>query len=119
MGPSFATIASMSVGPLVTPWPVAEAIALRLARHKVGSVRIDAAASRSRMLRVLPEAALASGMRIELARPDAKADATISIEDVLDPAGLCRQRLLLRAESARVTAVGQIAQETSPSTPAR
>ncbi len=91
----------MSDGPLVTPWPVAEAIALRLARHQVSSVRIDAAASRSRMLRVLPEAALAGGMRIELARATAQADAAISIEDVLDPAGLCRQRLLMRAQSAR------------------
>lgn len=53
------------------------------------------------MLRVLPEAALSGGMRIELAHPDAKADAAISIEDVLDPAGLCRQRLLARARSAR------------------
>lgn len=53
------------------------------------------------MLRVLPEAALDGGMRIELAHPGAKSDAAISIEDVLDPAGLCRQRLLLRAQSAR------------------
>lgn len=91
----------MSLGPLVTPWTVAESIALRLARHQVGSVRVDAGASRGRMLRVLPEAALQGRMSIELAHPDAKADAAISIEDVLDPAGLCRGRLLLRAASAR------------------
>ncbi len=53
------------------------------------------------MLRVLPEAEPEGGMSIELAHRDAKADAAISIEDVLDPAGLCRQRLLHRAHSAR------------------
>lgn len=91
----------MARGPLVTPWPVAEAIALRLARHRVQVVRLDAEASRSRLTRVLPEAA--TDAPVSLAPGDAphSVDAVVSVEDVLEPAGLCRQRLLERASHAR------------------
>ncbi len=86
----------------MTPWPVAEAIALRLARHRVRTVRIDAEASRRRVARVLPEAAPAeAALRIEPGCDLHSVDAVVSVEDGLDPAGLCRQRLLLRAEAAR------------------
>ena len=91
----------MPSGPLITPWIVAESIALRLARHQVVSLRIDAGASRRRLLRVLPEAASESGIKIQLPTPTAQADAAVSVEDALDPAPLCRQRLLVRARSAR------------------
>jgi hypothetical protein len=92
----------MHRGPLVTPWPVAEAIALRLARHQVTAVRVDAEASLRRVARVLPEAA-STGQGIQLLAGDApySVDAVVSVEDALEPAPLCRQRLLTRAASAR------------------
>jgi len=91
----------MARGPLVTPWPVAEAIALRLARHQVRVVRLDAEASRSRLTRVLPEAATDAPVSLVDGGEPQSVDAIVSVEDTLDPAGLCRQRLLERAQSAR------------------
>ncbi len=86
----------------MTPWPVAEAIALRLARYGVRTVRIDAEASRTRVARVLPEAApKGASLRVEDGLGPYSVDAVVSVEDGLDPAGLCRQRLLERVGAAR------------------
>ena len=101
-GPTFAWIQGMPRGPLVTPWPVAEAIALRLARHQVSTVRVEADASRRRILRVLPEASTrAASLQVEPGTGPYSVDAVVSVEDTLDPAPLCRQRLLERAQAAR------------------
>jgi hypothetical protein len=91
----------MARGPLVTPWPVAEAIALRLARHQARVVRVDAGMSRRRVSRVLPEAATDGTLELAAGERPASVDAVVSVEDMLDPAPLCRQRLLERAAAAR------------------
>ncbi|MCR9161229.1 MAG: hypothetical protein ACE37F_12795 [Nannocystaceae bacterium] len=90
----------MARGPYVTPWPVAEAIALRLARHQARIVRVDAQASRRRLTRVLPEAAVAGALELAAGERPCSVDAVVSIEDALEPAPLCRQRLLERASAA-------------------
>ncbi|MEM6295495.1 MAG: hypothetical protein AAGA54_29750 [Myxococcota bacterium] len=90
----------MTAGPLVTPWPVAEAIALRLARYHVRTVRIQASASARRIARVLPEAAPWDGA-LTLDGTSERVDAVVSVEDALDPAVLCRGRVLERASAAR------------------
>jgi len=64
-------------------------------------VRVDAEASRRRVIRVLPEAAVGAELRVEAGSEPDSVDAVVSVEDALDPAALCRHRLLARASSAR------------------
>ncbi len=86
------------------PWPVAEVIALRIARARAATVQILATHSAARMARVVPEAAPAhEAQRVWIGeqQPEGPLDAIISIEDALEPSPLCRERLLSTAPHVR------------------